>query len=187
LLGDVSVKNLSGRSTSRNTPASRDKALAFSPSAIVSVSLFVLNLPLILISMAQIVYQLAELAKGSPLSGAPVWGSRSVSCSCWCREFRLLQRPRGCSAGRPMRLKLLAAIPALLAVPAVRPDRDGEFTVGDIKIEGLQRISGARYSPPGQYRRSHGPASRRESLKALAATGFFRDVELRRDAARQWR
>ena len=41
-----------------------------------------------------------------------------------------------------MRLKLLAALPALFAVPAVfAQTAGGEFTVGDIRIEGLQRIS----------------------------------------------
>jgi outer membrane protein assembly factor BamA len=41
-----------------------------------------------------------------------------------------------------MRLKFMAAIPALLAVPAVLAQSDsGAFTVGDIRIEGLQRIS----------------------------------------------
>ena len=83
-----------------------------------------------------------------------------------------------------MRLKLLAAIPALLVVPAVLAQTEtGEFTVGDIKIEGLQRISEGtvfNYLPVNIGDRMD---QRRveESLKALYATGFFRDVELRRD------
>ena len=83
-----------------------------------------------------------------------------------------------------MRLKLLAVIPALFAVPAVLAQIDtGEFTVGDIKIEGLQRISEGtvfNYLPVNIGDRMD---QRRieESLKALYATGFFRDVELRRD------
>ncbi len=41
-----------------------------------------------------------------------------------------------------MRLKHAAALSALLAVPAVLAQtQTGEFTVGDIRIEGLQRIS----------------------------------------------
>ncbi len=83
-----------------------------------------------------------------------------------------------------MRLKLMAAIPALLAVPAVLAQVGaGEFTVGDIRIEGLQRISEGtvfNYLPVNIGDRLD---QRRieESLQALYATGFFRDVELRRD------
>jgi len=82
------------------------------------------------------------------------------------------------------RLKLLAAIPALFAVPAVlAQDGAAEFTVGDIRIEGLQRISEGtvfNYLPVNIGDRMD---SRRieEALRALYATGFFRDVEMRRD------
>jgi len=83
-----------------------------------------------------------------------------------------------------MRLKFLAAIPALLAVPAVLAQSDsGAFTVGDIRIEGLQRISEGtvfNYLPVNIGDRLD---QRRidEALRAIYATGFFRDVELRRD------
>ena len=83
-----------------------------------------------------------------------------------------------------MRLKLLAALPALFAVPAVfAQTAGGEFTVGDIRIEGLQRISEGtvfNYLPVNIGDRLD---QRRieESLRALYGTGFFRDVELRRD------
>ncbi len=83
-----------------------------------------------------------------------------------------------------MRLKFAAALPAILAVPAVLAQTEsGEFTVGDIKIEGLQRITEGtvyNYLPVNIGDRLD---SRRvdEALKALYATGFFRDVEIRRD------
>jgi len=83
-----------------------------------------------------------------------------------------------------MRLKFMAAIPALLAVPAVLAQSDsGVFTVGDIRIEGLQRISEGtvfNYLPVNIGDRLD---QRRidEALRAIYATGFFRDVELRRD------
>jgi outer membrane protein insertion porin family len=82
------------------------------------------------------------------------------------------------------RLRILAALPALLAVPAVLAQSDpGTFTVGDIRIEGLQRISEGtvfNYLPVNIGDRLD---QRRveEALRALYATGFFRDVELRRD------
>ncbi len=83
-----------------------------------------------------------------------------------------------------MRFKFLAVIPGLLAVPAVlAQSAGGEFTVGDIRIEGLQRISEGtvyNYLPVNIGDR----VDRRrvdEALRALYATGFFRDVELRRD------
>jgi outer membrane protein insertion porin family len=83
-----------------------------------------------------------------------------------------------------MRLKFVAALSALLAVPAVLAQTEsGEFTVGDIRIEGLQRITEGtvyNYLPVNIGDRLD---QRRidESLKALYATGFFRDVEIRRD------
>jgi regulator of sigma E protease len=70
--GDVSVKNLSGPINIAEFAGQSAQAgvLAFlSFLAIVSVSLFVLNLlPIPILDGGQIVYQLAELAKGSPLS-----------------------------------------------------------------------------------------------------------------------
>lgn len=83
-----------------------------------------------------------------------------------------------------MRLKFAAALPALLAVPAVLAQTAaGEFTVGDIRIEGLQRITEGtvyNYLPVNIGDRLD---QRRvdEALRALYATGFFRDVEIRRD------
>jgi outer membrane protein insertion porin family len=82
------------------------------------------------------------------------------------------------------RFKYLAPLTALLAVPAVLAQSAGdEFTVGDIRIEGLQRISEGtvyNYLPVNIGDR----LDRRrveEALRALYATGFFRDVEIRRD------
>jgi outer membrane protein insertion porin family len=84
-----------------------------------------------------------------------------------------------------MRLKFAAVLPAfLLAVPAVLAQTEGaEFTVGDIRIEGLQRITEGtvyNYLPVNIGDRLD---NRRvdEALRALYATGFFRDVEIRRD------
>lgn len=70
--GNVSVKNLSGPINIAEYAAfsARQGILSFlSFLAIVSVSLFVLNLlPIPILDGGQIVYQLAELVKGSPLS-----------------------------------------------------------------------------------------------------------------------
>ena len=83
-----------------------------------------------------------------------------------------------------MRLKYAAALSALLAVPAVLAQSESaEFTVGDIRIEGLQRITEGtvyNYLPVNIGDRLD---ERRvdEALRALYATGFFRDVEIRRD------
>jgi outer membrane protein insertion porin family len=78
----------------------------------------------------------------------------------------------------------MAVLPALLAVPAVMAQAEmGDFTVGEIRIEGLQRISEGtvyNYLPVNIGDRMD---QRRveESLRSLYATGFFKDVELRRD------
>jgi len=70
--GDVSAKNLSGPINIAEYAgfSARQGVLSFlSFLAIVSVSLFVLNLlPIPILDGGQIVFQLAELAKGSPLS-----------------------------------------------------------------------------------------------------------------------
>ncbi|MGH8302365.1 MAG: outer membrane protein assembly factor BamA [Steroidobacteraceae bacterium] len=85
------------------------------------------------------------------------------------------------------RVVLLAAV-ALAVHSAIAlaqtpiPSSGAEFTVGDIKVEGLQRISEGtvfNYLPVniGDHLT---PQRVREAVRALYATGFFRDVELRR-------
>ncbi|MFI4865723.1 MAG: outer membrane protein assembly factor BamA [Steroidobacterales bacterium] len=80
---------------------------------------------------------------------------------------------------------LLAAL-AWLAAPLLvlgQQSADGDFVVRDIHIEGLQRISeGTVFNYLPVNIGDHLTAAReREALRALYATGFFRDVELRRD------
>jgi outer membrane protein insertion porin family len=60
-----------------------------------------------------------------------------------------------------------------------------EFTVGDIKVEGLQRVSeGTVYNYlPVNIGDHLTPQRVREAIRALYATGFFRDVQLRRDGS----
>ncbi|HEX4267824.1 MAG TPA: outer membrane protein assembly factor BamA [Steroidobacteraceae bacterium] len=60
---------------------------------------------------------------------------------------------------------------------------DSSFTVGDIKVEGLQRISeGTVFNYLPVNIGDHLTTGRvREAIRALYATGFFRDVELRRE------
>ena len=87
-----------------------------------------------------------------------------------------------------MRLELrLACLVALAIQPlgsAVRAQVAQEtFTVGDIRIEGLQRISEGtvfNYLPVNIGDHLDGQRIG-EAMRALYATGFFRDVELRRD------
>ncbi|MGH8268520.1 MAG: POTRA domain-containing protein, partial [Steroidobacteraceae bacterium] len=85
------------------------------------------------------------------------------------------------------RVVLLAAV-ALAVHSAIAlaqtpiPSSGADFTVGDIKVEGLQRISEGtvfNYLPVniGDHLT---PQRVREAVRALYATGFFRDVELRR-------
>ena len=59
----------------------------------------------------------------------------------------------------------------------------GGFVVGDIKVEGLQRISeGTVYNYlPVNIGDRFDLQRQQEAIKALFATGFFRDIELRRD------
>src|SRR6516164_2364023 len=66
-----------------------------------------------------------------------------------------------------------ASPPPPLAAPG-----EAEFTVGDIRVEGLQRISeGTVYNYLPVNIGDHLTLSRvREAIRALYATGFFRDV-----------
>jgi outer membrane protein insertion porin family len=58
-----------------------------------------------------------------------------------------------------------------------------DFTVGDIKVEGLQRVSeGTVYNYlPVNIGDHLTPQRVREAIRALYATGFFRDVQMRRE------
>jgi outer membrane protein insertion porin family len=82
------------------------------------------------------------------------------------------------------RVALLAAI-ACQPVSTIAQAQAAQdtFTVGDIRIEGLQRISEGtvfNYLPVNIGDHLDG-ARIGEAMRALYATGFFRDVELRRD------
>ncbi|HVS78376.1 MAG TPA: outer membrane protein assembly factor BamA [Steroidobacteraceae bacterium] len=77
----------------------------------------------------------------------------------------------------------LAVHSAIALAQAPLPSSGEDFTVGDIKVEGLQRISEGtvfNYLPVniGDHLT---PQRVREAIRALYATGFFRDVELRRE------
>ncbi|HXR50860.1 MAG TPA: outer membrane protein assembly factor BamA, partial [Steroidobacteraceae bacterium] len=81
------------------------------------------------------------------------------------------------------------ALAALLAAPVVHAQQvapaETRFTVGDIRVEGLQRVSeGTVYNYlPVNIGDELTPQRSREALRALYATGFFRNVELRRDGS----
>src|SRR5579863_9448765 len=77
----------------------------------------------------------------------------------------------------------LAVHAAVALAQAQTQTQDADFTVGDIKVEGLQRISEGtvfNYLPVniGDHMT---PQRVREAIRALYQTGFFRDVELRRE------
>jgi outer membrane protein insertion porin family len=82
--------------------------------------------------------------------------------------------------------KLLASglLWALAGAAAQAQDAREEFTVGDIRVEGLQRISEGtvyNYLPVNIGDRLNTQRIQ-EALRALYRTGFFQDVELRRDS-----
>lgn len=84
---------------------------------------------------------------------------------------------------------ILASLVMCTYLPCARSqvsqDDDSRFTVGDIRLEGLQRVSeGTVFNYlPVNIGDDLGPQRVREALKALYGTGFFRDVELRRDGS----
>jgi outer membrane protein insertion porin family len=69
------------------------------------------------------------------------------------------------------------------APPAAGESALSDFTVRDIKVEGLQRVSeGTVYNYlPVNIGDHLTPQRVREAIRALYATGFFRDVQMRRD------
>ena len=77
---------------------------------------------------------------------------------------------------------LILLLRAALAFAQTTPEA-AEFTVGDIRVEGLQRVSeGTVYNYlPVNIGDRLTPQRVREAVRALYATGFFRDVQLRRD------
>ncbi|HEY4215429.1 MAG TPA: outer membrane protein assembly factor BamA [Steroidobacteraceae bacterium] len=76
-----------------------------------------------------------------------------------------------------------APAPAPTAPGPAAPPSESDFTVGDIRVEGLQRVSeGTVYNYLPVNIGDHLNAQRvREAIRALYATGFFRDVQLRRE------
>jgi len=80
-------------------------------------------------------------------------------------------------------MKRLLQITLLVSALAAHAEDPLEFEVADIRVEGLQRVSeGAVFnSLPVNIGDRVGTQRIREALRALNDTGFFRDVELRRD------
>ncbi len=78
---------------------------------------------------------------------------------------------------------VLLAVSPLGAVTIAQEANPDNFTVGDIRVEGLQRISeGTVFNYLPVNIGDHLDHQRiGEAMRALYATGFFRDVELRRD------
>ncbi|MCC5867070.1 MAG: outer membrane protein assembly factor BamA [Gammaproteobacteria bacterium] len=84
-------------------------------------------------------------------------------------------------ATRQAACALFCALTLVVASPAVAQRE--EFTVRNFRVEGLQRIAeGTVYNYlPINIGDTVNPQRVREAIRAIFATGFFRDVELRRD------
>jgi outer membrane protein insertion porin family len=78
------------------------------------------------------------------------------------------------------------ALALLSCAPLVQgQSNEADFQVGDIKVEGLQRVSeGTVYNYlPVNIGDRLSPQRLREAIRALYQTGFFRDVQLRREGS----
>ncbi len=83
-------------------------------------------------------------------------------------------------------LSMRAALLLAQGAPVLAPGApEADFTVGDIRVEGLQRVSeGTVYNYlPINIGDHLSPQRVREAIRALYATGFFRDVQVRRDGS----
>src|SRR5882724_7385464 len=89
-------------------------------------------------------------------------------------------KTRSALAALALTVRCALALAQTAVSPAAGP---ADFTVGDIRVEGLQRVSeGTVYNYLPVNIGDHLSAQRvREAIRALYATGFFRDVQLRRD------
>ncbi len=81
--------------------------------------------------------------------------------------------------------RLISGILLAYAPVALAQGVGTEFVVGDIRVEGLQRISeGTVYNYlPVNIGDRLDQRRLQEAIRALFATGFFRDIELRRDGS----
>ena len=79
----------------------------------------------------------------------------------------------------------LFAHPAIVLAQGVAQADESDFVVGNIRIEGLQRVSeGTVYNYLPVNIGDHLTSARvREAVRALYQTGFFRDVQVRRDGS----
>src|SRR5882724_11651076 len=91
-------------------------------------------------------------------------------------------KTRSALAALALTVRCALALAQTAVSPAAGP---ADFTVGDIRVEGLQRVSeGTVYNYLPVNIGDHLSAQRvREAIRALYATGFFRDVQLRRDGS----
>ena len=91
-------------------------------------------------------------------------------------------KTRTALAAIALAVRCALALAQMAANPTATP---ADFTVGDIRVEGLQRVSeGTVYNYLPVNIGDHLSAQRvREAIRALYATGFFRDVQLRRDGS----
>lgn len=84
-----------------------------------------------------------------------------------------------------IRFATLCAAGAMMLAVAAHAQDGPAFTVGDIRVEGLQRVTeGTVYNYlPINIGDTLSTQRIREAVRALYETGFFRDVELRRDGS----
>jgi outer membrane protein insertion porin family len=84
-----------------------------------------------------------------------------------------------------IRFATLYAVGAILLAAPLHAQEGPAFTVGDIRVEGLQRVTeGTVYNYLPINIGDNLSAQRvREAVRALYDTGFFRDVEIRRDGS----
>jgi outer membrane protein insertion porin family len=91
---------------------------------------------------------------------------------------------RRSSSFKPIAL-FVASVLAGGAANVARAQQTPEFVVGNIRVDGLQRVSeGTVYNYlPVNIGDRLTPQRLREAIRALYDTGFFRDVEIRRDGS----
>ena len=186
--GDVSIKNISGPiNIAQIAGDSTERGMRYFITilAVISLSLGILNLlPIPVLDGGQIVYQLVEAVKGSPLTErAQILGQQvGVFALLLLMSFAFyndIARILVDGTGMTIRNTFLAL---LLVLPATALPAD-DFVVRDMRVEGLQRISEGtvfNYLPVNIGDTLDGVRIA-EAIRSLYGQNLFDDIEMRRD------
>ena len=184
VVGEVSWKNVSGPITIADY-AGKSAQMGVAPYlgflALISISLGVLNLlPIPVLDGGHLMYYVIEIIKGSPLSAKAIEIGQQVGMVLLfaLMAFAIYNDVAGLS---PVKYESSSYLVALVFVVCASASWAREpFIVKDIRVEGIQRTeAGTVFSYlPVKVGDTLDDEKAAAAIKALYATGFFKDVRL---------